>query len=707
MTEFDRKIIDNFPGKIVRKDLTSLMKSGVNVPTFVLEYLLGMYCSTDDEDAIAEGMNRISRILSENYVRPEQSEYIKSRIRELGQYNLIDKIKVELDARADKYIAHFTNLNISEFEISSDIVVHNDKLLMGGVWCMVKIEYVGLPEEEEEDKWETDVYGNQKIMKKVRTKKERSKYNSVFEITSLRPIQMPSLNLDEMLEARKNFTKDEWISLLLRSAGYEPTQLQEKQKLHYLLRLVPFIQRNYNLVELGPRGTGKSHIYSELSPYSILMSSGHTTVANLFYSMRSSLVGLVGNWDCIAFDEVGGINQSSDDMIQIMKNYMANGTFARGSEAYGADASFAFEGNTFRSVSEMMRTTNLFDPFPDKFNNDSAFFDRIHAYLPGWETPKLRSELFTKGYGLISDCLSEFCHVMRKYDFTDSFGEYFTLNSNYNTRDDTAVRRTFSGMAKLVYPDGTMSKEETRELLEYSIECRRRVKEQLRKMNPSEYSDVALGYTDNETGEEFVVGLPEVSDGTLVFDGLEQPGYVYGIGRSLDGKIGLYRLENKLIDGSGEFKFKNIEGLSWSNKTVRDSLQASFNYFSENAWKLVNQTPKAFDYLLYFNDLQGRGVSDGISVAEAVGLFSALANRPLLPAVVIYGRVMMSGSIMPAVGELDEIFSDASVAGAKQLLLPEVCREKYNRTNVRVRNGLSAVFYSTPLDAAKKAMGIM
>ena len=336
MTEFDRKIIDNFPGKIVRKDLTSLMKSGVNVPTFVLEYLLGMYCSTDDEDAIAEGMNRISRILSENYVRPEQSEYIKSRIRELGQYNLIDKIKVELDARADKYIAHFTNLNISEFEISSDIVVHNDKLLMGGVWCMVKIEYVGLPEEEEEDKWETDVYGNQKIMKKVRTKKERSKYNSVFEITSLRPIQMPSLNLDEMLEARKNFTKDEWISLLLRSAGYEPTQLQEKQKLHYLLRLVPFIQRNYNLVELGPRGTGKSHIYSELSPYSILMSSGHTTVANLFYSMRSSLVGLVGNWDCIAFDEVGGINQSSDDMIQIMKNYMANGTFARGSEAYGA-----------------------------------------------------------------------------------------------------------------------------------------------------------------------------------------------------------------------------------------------------------------------------------------------------------------------------------------------------------------------------------
>ena len=584
-------------------------------------------------------------------MRPDQSEYVKSKIKENGQYTIIDKITVVFDDREDKYVARFTNLRMDPFEVPSDLVVHNEKLLVGGIWCILKIEYVGLEKPEE----------------------------------------MPNLDLDEIKESRANFTKDEWVSLMLRSAGYEPDELTEKQKLHYLLRFVPFIQRNYNLVELGPRGTGKSHVYSELSPYSILMSSGTTTVSNMFYNMASRRVGLVGNWDCIAFDEVAGITQASGDMVQIMKNYMANGTFARGADSISSDASIAFEGNTFRSVADMMRTTNLFEPFPEAFNNDSAFFDR---------------SLFTKSYGLISDCFSEFCHAMRKYDFTNSFSEYFALNKNYNTRDTIAVGRTFSGLTKLIYPDEHMTKEETREILEYAIECRRRVKEQLRKMNPAEFSDVAMGYIDLDTDEEIIVDLPEVSNGTLIYEGFEMPGYVYGVGRSVNDTIGIYRLENKLIDGSGSFSFKNVEGLARAPKSVRDSITAAFNYFEENSKKIVAGSHEEFDYSLYFNDLQNRGVSDEISVAEVVGLFSGLANRAVLPSLVICGRVVMSGSMMPITTELDDIFVAAANAGAKKIMLPSESRGKYEKMKADLKKEIEVIFYSTPLDAAKKALGI-
>lgn len=707
MTELDMKFLESFPGKVVRKDLTSLMKKGANVPTYVLEYLLGMYCATDDEEAIEIGLSKIKRILSENYVRPDQSEYVKSKIKENGQYTIIDKITVVFDDREDKYVARFTNLRMDPFEVSSDLVIHNEKLLVGGIWCILKIEYVGLEREREENEQETfeeDIFGNQKKKKKI--KKKKSKYDSPFEIASLKPIQMPNLDLDEIKQARSNFSKEEWMTLLLRSAGYEPEELTEKEKLHYLLRFVPFIQKNYNLVELGPRGTGKSHAYSELSPYSILMSSGTTTVSNMFYNMASHRVGLVGNWDCIAFDEVAGITQASADMVQIMKNYMANGSFARGADSISSDASIAFEGNTFRSVTDMMRTTNLFEPFPEEFNNDSAFFDRIHAYLPGWETPKLRSSLFTKRYGLISDCFSEFCHAMRKYDFTNSFSQYFELNNQFNTRDTIAVGRTFSGMAKLIYPDENMTKEETREILEYAIECRRRVKEQLRKMTPGEFSDVNLGYIDNDTGEEFVVSLPETANGTLIFGGIEAPGYVYGVGRSVTDVLGIYRLENKLIDGTGVFSFKNVEGLARAPKSVKDSITAAFNYFGENYKKIITGAYENFDYSLYFNDLQSRGVSDEISVAEVVGLFSGLANRPVLPSLVICGRVVMSGSMMPITSELDEIFVAAINAGAKRIMLPVESSDKYDKLKPELKNAISAIFYSTPLDAAKKALGV-
>ncbi len=704
MTEFDQKILEYFPGRAVRKDLTALMKKGANVPTYVLEYLLGMYCATDDEDAIQIGMEKIKRILTENYVRPDQSEYVKSKIKENGQYTIIDKITVIFDEREDKYVARFTNLNMDPFEVNSDLVVHNEKLLIGGIWCIVKIEYVGLDPEEDTQEIEEDIFGNQKRKKKIRKKKSR--YDSPFQIASLKPIQMPNLDLDEMLDTRSHFTKDEWVALLLRSAGYAPEALTEKEKLHYLLRFVPFIQRNYNLVELGPRGTGKSHVYSELSPYSILMSSGTTTVSNMFYNMATHRVGLVGNWDCVAFDEVAGITQASGDMVQIMKNYMANGSFARGADSISSDASIAFEGNTFRSVADMMRTTNLFEPFPEAFNNDSAFFDRIHAYLPGWETPKLRTALFTTDYGLISDCLSEFCHAMRKYDFTNSFGNYFELNRNHNTRDTIAVGRTFSGLAKLIYPNEEMTKEEARELLEYAIECRRRVKEQLRKMNPSEFSDVALGYIDLDTGEETIVPLPEVASDTLVFAGLEKAGYVYGVGQSVNDTIGIYRLENKLMEGTGKFQFRNVEGLAGASKNIRDSLNAAFHYFCGNARKLISGSYEDSDYLLYFNDLQGRGASEEVSVAEVVGLFSALSGRPVLPSLVICGRVVMSGSMMPVTTDLEDIFVATANAGARRIMIPEESREKFDGMRESLKREMEVIFYATPLDAARKALGV-
>lgn len=706
MTEFDEKVLDNFPGKVVRKDLTSLMKKGANVPTYVLEYLLGMYCATDDEEAIEIGLGKIRRILSENYVRPDQSEYVKSKIKENGQYTIIDKITVVFEDRVDKYVARFTNLRMDPFEVPSDLVVHNEKLLIGGIWCIVKIEYVGLEDDNKnaQEAFEEDIFGNKKRKRRVRRK--RSGYESPFIISSLKPIQMSNLDLEEIKAARANFTKEEWVTLLLRSAGYEPDELTEKEKMHFLLRFVPFVQKNYNLVELGPRGTGKSHVYSELSPYSILMSSGTTTVSNMFYNMASHSVGLVGNWDCIAFDEVAGITQATGDMVQIMKNYMANGSFARGTDSINSDASIAFEGNTFRSVADMMRTTNLFEPFPEAFNNDSAFFDRIHAYLPGWETPKLRSNLFTKKYGLISDCFSEFCHAMRKYDFTNSFAEFFTLNNQFNTRDTIAVGRTFSGLAKLIYPDERMSKEETREILEYSIECRRRVKEQLRKMTPGEFSDVDLGYIDLDTNEEIIVELPEISNGTLIFEGLEAPGYVYGIGKSVTDVLGVYRLENKLVAGTGSLNFKNVEGLAYAPKSVRDSITAAFNYFGENSKKIISGDYGDFDYSLYFNDLQNRGVSDEVSVAEVVGLFSGLANRAVLPSLVICGRVVMSGSMMPITTELDEIFVAAANAGAKRIMLPAESRNDYNKLTSAVKNEVSVIFYNTPLDAARQALGV-
>ena len=701
----DNKIIQNFPGKIVRKDLTSLMKRGVNVPTFVLEYLLGMYCTTDDDELIEEGIKRIRKILTENYVRPDESEYIKSLIRERGQYTVIDKVSATLDEYGDYYVARFTNLDIEPFLMPADYVQSYSKILSGGIWCIMRIEYIRAEDEEQAF---DDIFDQEKIKAKKKSsgKKKRGPEDSPFNILSLQPIQMPNLDLDDFVEHRKNFTTQEWMALLLRSAGYEPDALTEKQKLHFIERMVPLAERNYNLCELGPRGTGKSHIYKEVSPYSILLSGGQTTTANLFGRLsswhRGSSLGLVSLWDCITFDEVAGMRFKDQNAIQILKDYMASGSFARGHEQLNADASLVLEGNINDSVQNVLKTTHLFDPFPQEFNNDSAFFDRIHCYLPGWEVPKMRSDLLTNKYGLITDCLSEFCKVMRHKDFTHHIDQYFRLNNDFNRRDEIGVRKTFSGLAKLLFPDERMTKEDVRMILEYAIEGRRRVKEQLRIMAGVEFIDVNLGYVDLDDQTQTIVYVAEQPSGTLIPDGACAPGHVFSVGRSSSGEFAFYKFENKAV--AGDFKFKH-EGIG-NSRNVRDSMDAAFECFGDYANSIAHGMKiTSKDYLLFFNDLQAKGLSDECSLAEFVGLCSAASGRPVAPGLVIPGVLRMSGS-MDEINNLEDIFRVSINAGAKRILLPMSCMSAMQAIPGELVNDISFDFYTAgdPVAVAKKAL---
>ena len=702
--DVDRLAMACFAGKIVRKDLTALMKRGANVPTFVLEYLLGMYCSTNDEEAVRDGLERIRSILTNNFVRPEESEAIKSKIRELGQYTIIDKVRAYLDEHQDIYVAEFTNLSIEPFVLPAEYARQYTKILQGGIWCIMRIQYA---QKEDEDDFD-DIFGEAKPKKKS---SKKGPQNSPFGVVSLTPIQMPNLDLDEMIANRSAFTTEQWEALLLRSAGYEPTVLSERQRLHFLERMVPLIERNYNLCELGPRGTGKSHVYKEVSPYAILLSGGQTTTANLFGHMSTASsrrnrmgVGLVGLWDCITFDEVAGMRFKDANAVQIMKAYMASGSYARGRDQINADASIVLEGNINDTVENVLKVTHLFDPFPEEFNNDSAYFDRIHCYLPGWEIPKMRSDLLTEHYGLITDCLSEFCKEMRKRDFTHVFNAYFRLNADFNKRDETAVRKTFSGMAKLLFPDGQMAKDEVRRLLEYAIEGRRRVKEQLKTMAGVEFMDVNLGYIDIDNPSDVrVVTVPEQSDEVLIAGSALMPGHVYAIGQVMrSSEYAVYRLENRAIPG--EFKLQT-EGNGYA-RPVREAMEAAFRYFEDNARRVAaGMRIASKDYLLFFNDLQEKGLSDEVSLAEFIGLCSAAANRPVASSLVIPGVLRLSGTLEP-LDDLEDIMRVAKNAGAKKVLLPMGCIKDLQDIPAEFIGAVSPEFYpeGDAVAAAQKAL---
>lgn len=675
MEELNEKLNKYFAGKVVRKDLTKKIKEGANVPVYVLEYLLGMYCATNDEQAINDGVETVKRILADNFVRPDEAEKIKSKIKEQGVYTIIDKITVRLNEKQDIYQAEFSNLGIKDAYITEDIVKKYEKLLVGGIWCIVKVSY---------------------------TFNDEEKHKIPFTVTTLDPIQMPNMDLTGLFEGRKQFSKDEWIDVLIRSMGIEPSNLTEIQKWHFIERAVPLVENNYNLCELGPRGTGKSHIYKEISPNSILVSGGQTTVANLFYNMSQKKIGLVGMWDCVAFDEVAGITFKDKDGIQIMKDYMASGSFARGKEEKNANASMVFVGNINQSVEVLLKTSHLFDPFPKEMANDSAFFDRMHFYLPGWEVPKMRPELITDEYGFITDYLSEFFREMRKRTFSDSLDRYFKLGNNLNQRDVIAVRKTVSGLVKLLYPNGEYSKEDLEEILKYALVGRRRVKEQLKKIGGMEFYDVHFSYIDIDTMVENFISVPESGGGKLIPEGMLKAGHTYFIGRGSSGMIGTYKIEVESSYGHGKF---SISGIGTDRET-REALNTAFNYFKANRKNISGSIQiDNVDYLLHIEDLQGVGASKDISLASFVAMCSSALKKPMLGSLVILGSMSIGGTI----GKVEELANTLQVcfdSGAKKILLPMSSAGDISSVPSDLFSKFNISFYNDPEDAVFKALGI-
>ncbi len=577
-SSLDTLLNEHFAGKVVRKDLTKLLKEGANVPVYVLEYLLGTYCASSDELIIQDGMKTVKRILAENYVRPDEAEKVKSTVRERGSLKVIDKVTVTLNEKRDVYEALLANLGVKGVVVSNTFVKKFEKLLVGGIWCIVTQEYFY----EEEQR------------------------GSPFILRDLKPIQMPNHELEELFQGRRAFTEEQWIDVLLRSTGMEPTNFTERVKWHLLARMIPLVENNFNICELGPRGTGKSHIYKEISPNSILISGGQTTVANLFYNMARNTVGLVGHWDVVAFDEVAGISFKDKDGVQIMKDYMASGSFARGRDAINAYASMVFVGNINQPVDTLVKTSHLFAPFPEPMV-DAAFFDRFHAYIPGWEIPKMRPEFFTNQYGFIVDYLAEWMREMRKRTFGDSINKFFKLGRDLNQRDTIAVKRTVSGLLKLLYPHEDYPKEAVRRCLEYALESRRRVKEQLKKIGGMEFFDVHFSFIDTETLEEKYITVPEQGGGTLIPDGPLSPGVMHTIATGIGGHLGLYRLETQVTAGNGSLK---TSGLG-SNSTAREAIKVGFDFFKANASR-VSASIKVgdHDYHLHVVELHNSGQRD-------------------------------------------------------------------------------------------------
>ena len=675
MDELSLKLNSSFAGKVVRKDLTQKLKQGANVPTYVLEYLLGMYCATDDEDGINEGVQRVKNILADNFVRPDEAEKIKSKIREMSRYTVIDKLTVKLNEKKDIYTAEFSNLGLKNVEISSKYVTDFEKLLGGGIWCIVKLQYF---------------YD------------ETVKDASPFLIDQVTPIQMPNMDMDEFIEGRKQFNKEEWIDVLIRSIGMEPTQLTYEVKWHMLLRMVPLCENNYNMCELGPRGTGKSHLYKEISPNSILVSGGQTTVANLFYNMGRRTMGLVGLWDTVAFDEVAGITFKDKDGIQIMKDYMASGSFARGKEEKAASASMVFVGNINQSVDVLLNTSHLFEPFPEAMAHDSAFFDRMHFYLPGWEIPKMRPEFFTDNYGFITDYLSEFLREMRKTTFGDVTDKYFRFGNNLNQRDVIAVRKTVSGLTKLIYPHGEFSKEDIEEILRYALVGRRRVKEQLKKIGGMEFYDVHFSYIDNETMQEEFISVPEQGSGSLIPEGAMKAGQIYTVGVGDSGMLGVYKLETEVVNGSGKFEKTGLG----SHREAKESIETAFRYFKANSKNIsasISTTSK--DYLMHVQDVNGVGMTSSLSLAAIIAMCSGALNKPVQSQCAVLGAVSIGGTI----NKVEDLASTLQVcfdAGAKKVLIPMVNAADIATVPPELFAKFQIMFYSHAEDAVFKALGV-
>lgn len=673
--QMNKKLRAYFDGKIVRKDLTKKIKEGANVPVYVLEYLLGQYCNSEDENIIEEGIQNVKRILADNYVRPDEAQKILSLLTDRGSYTVIDKISVNVNYRENQHEAEFSNLGIKRVPINAMYAKDFDRLLCGGIWCIVQLEY--------------DFY-------------EEEKNTNPISIRKLTPIQMPHIDLEEIKAGRKQFTKEEWINILLRSTGMEPDKFSNREKWLLLARMIPLVENNFNLCELGPRSTGKSHIYKEISPNSILISGGQTTVANLFYNMANKTVGLVGMWDCVAFDEVAGITFKDKDGIQIMKDYMASGSFARGKEEKAASASMVFVGNINQSVDVLLKTSHLFEPFPEVMAYDTAFLDRMHCYVPGWEIPKFRPDFFTNDYGFITDYLSEFMREMRKEQFSDVSDKFYRFGSNLNQRDVIAVRKMVSGFTKLVYPNGQYTKEEIQEIIAIALEMRRRVKEQLKKIGGMEFYDVNFSYIDNETFEEHYVSVPEQGGGKIIPEGMTNPGHVYTISRGKTGMVGVFRLETQVLPGNGKFERTGLG----SDRDVKEATNTAFNYLKANGRAISNSiSTTSKDYIVNYQDLNGIGMTKYLTLPTLIAICSAALNKATLSSMAVLGDISISGTIM----KVEELASTLQVcldSGAKKVLLPITSAADMGTVPAELMGAFSIIFYNTPQEAVFKALGV-
>ena len=688
------KLRQNFDGKIVRKDLTKKIKEGANVPVYVLEFLLGQYCSSDDEEIIEQGVQNVKHILADNFVRPDEAQKILSQLRKKGSHTVIDMITVNLDIKKNCFFASFSNLGLDKVPIADEYPEKYDRLLCGGIWCIVQLDY----EVEGDNNFGLVDLGGEPLQSSQKKQKDLTP----ISIRKLTPIQMPHIDIEEVRTGRKAFTQDEWMDVMLRSCGYEPEQLNQREKWLLLARMLPLVENNFNLCELGPRSTGKSHIYKEISPNSILVSGGQTTVANLFYNMGRKTVGLVGLWDCVAFDEVAGIKFKDKDGIQIMKDYMASGSFARGKEEKAASASMVFVGNINQSVDVLLKTSSLFDPFPPEMGTDTAFLDRLHCYIPGWEIPKFRPEHFTNDYGFITDYLAEFIRELRKEQYGDALDKYFRLGKNLNQRDTIAVRKIVGGYVKLLYPDGEFTKEQLEEILVFALEMRRRVKEQLKKLGGMEFYDVNFSYIDLDTFEEKFVSVPEQGGGKLIPDGMCNPGQIYTVSRGKSGMIGVFRLESQMLPGGGKFERTGLG----SDRDCRESTNTAFNFLKANGNRISGGISTASkDYIINYQDLQGIGMTGKLALPTLIALCSIALGRPTVSTLAVLGEISISGTIL----KVDELANSLQVcldSGAKKVLLPITSAADLGTVPPELVGSFNLIFYSSAEDAVFKALGV-
>lgn len=676
LDQLDRLANEVFPGLVVRKDLLRRMRTAFSVPVFVIEFLLGKYCASTDEEVIIEGLEFVREVLSSKYVKPDEREAVKSAIKQHTSYELIDKISVRLVETHDKYWARLSSLNLDFINIDERDVREHDRLLLGGIWAEIELTYD-----------ETFIFRG---------------VNRPFFIKSIRPIQLSNLNISNFIEGRKRFTRNQWLDLLLRSMGYEANHpsFTQRQKMNYILRLLPFIERNFNSVELGPRGTGKSFVYQQLSPYCHLVSGGQTTSAQMFVNLSTGQRGLVCLWDVVAFDEAAGIQFTDKNGINIMKGYMEDGAFSRGRDIITAEGSVVFVGNIDGDIETIVRTSNLFYPMPKEM--DTAFYDRIHAYIPGWEFQKTQDAVYTSHFGLVTDYLSEVFRELRKNSYADYAERHFRFGSHLGGRDQKAVRKITSGLIKLLHPDGEVTKEEIEEYLKYAMEMRRRVKEQLKKMGGLEYWDTSFSCIDRESGQETYVTVPESGGGTLIVEGELPPGSVYTIGTDTAQKrLAFFLIQTQMNRGSGR-----IIPLGSLSSKMKEAIKTADAYLKANLHNLgIDYDLKAYDFSIQAVNLNQAKEGAETAVAFFVSMVSAIIRKPIAERTVILGEMSVQGLLIKA-GSLPERMQLAVEAGAKRILIPSENKRDVADVPDAILTAIQWQFYDSPSKAAIMSMGL-